>query len=260
VACMTTVDGKYPSSLSLASIRRVTRAVRVLSLPPGETTLDFLLPVAGSIREILVTDWDCEDVRVISQMHSVRYVNLIRTDPKRVVQFDGLQSLARFAGPDCPQYRSVLKAPGLRDLALDKPKPDALLVVQAPLECLALLRASAVTSIPDSPALLGLRTLEVHGAKTLDISGLRQLSHLTDVEFTSVKRITGISALNRCPNLRTVTFENCAEVDDLDAFAELKARKIRLAGSALPVTAQFKKQVSAQNLSRWSFPPMLTER
>ena len=144
--------------------------MQIVRMPQGHSSLDFLEPIVDTVEVLIVADYSCEDARLVGQMINLRELSL-SIDSRFVVDLSGLLRLSLFNGP-WKTMESVAKCRDLDALYLDAPYPSGIEGVESSFTALDLSSARHIGSVPVVPASSELSTLEIQGAKTLDLAPL----------------------------------------------------------------------------------------
>lgn len=73
------------------------------------------------LRELVVTDSECEDARAVERASLLEALDLLMTNPKVAADFSHLTNLKGAAVVCSPHYRSVLENDFLRPMLIDRP-------------------------------------------------------------------------------------------------------------------------------------------
>lgn len=252
----TAIDGADLSALTAAKIRHVTKSVHIISMPPGCNSLDFLEPVGHVLERIVVTDWGCEDARILANFPALADIDLLTTNLTYDVGLESAPALKRFIGQGSRFYRSAWRNPSVRELGIDHASSDMLEAIAHPslLTSLSHLSARNVDRLPaefDS-----LQTFELHGAREFDLASLA--ATISSLRFTSVKSFTNGDHLAQLNKLRSIYFFDSGRVDSHSPWlSNLQIESGEVFGPPFPFRRSELNALDAAQRRRWRVSPGL---
>jgi hypothetical protein len=233
---------------------RLVRAGRlplyILTIPDGGSSLDFLEPIFDVIEELRVQTYDCRDPRAIERMPRLRSLGL-HLDAQFSTDLSGLEHLTLFAGP-FKKFESVARCHHLTELRISSPTPAAFRDFDSPLERLEIYSGSRLAGVPRLARPELLNRLTVYSVGAFDLSNLALCENLSELEFDRCKELTNTAVLLELPALTKLEFENCPQMDDWIALANLHVPNIVVARKN-PFDLEFRETVGSSG--RWTFPP-----
>jgi len=226
------IDGALPNTSEWSTIARENVLVNVLSMPGRADSLAPIVPFAGFISRLAVNSSTCTDLRDLESFPDLTWLlvgGVVRQHPNPAA----LRSLERFGG-DPHLLPGII---GLSSIAWLKIKWHAgiLDAVSESTTDLTLTEAGRLESFAGIDRLKNLRSLTIHGARNLSLSGLRRLEALEVLVLHTAKRTQDISEILHMPRLSAITLDDCPVIDQVEA-GQCFVGKVSVIGRN-PVTA-----------------------
>lgn len=254
------VDGVIPAAV-LRHVRQ-TGLASIGSWDKSLITLDGLLPVAEHLRELIIIYGPC-DLSLLPAFPGL--TNLSVGSSPRKVDLSGLVNLEGLSLTCTPTMRRAVAAaelPSLRALGLSGASADfAAHNYSIRPTSVSFLHARKLERLDSSLGWLGeVEELDIHGSSRFSLASLRGMPALRRLELHAVTRVRDVAEVGQALEQVDVELESCREVDDVQAFLNLQARSIRVAGENLPITRAEAASIPIEDhgpLGRWSLPPIL---
>ncbi|NNH22609.1 hypothetical protein [Pseudokineococcus marinus] len=248
--------GATPRPWYLSALTRATKRAAVLQMPEGHHGLDWLTPIAGRLEELLVFDYECDDLSALQHFTNLRSLTLVgRPHPMSPPLTQTASTLREYAGPWFPALDPVLASPTLRGLTLEQPPADLTARLTAPLQDLRLLSARKLTTVPVLACVDTLASLEIAGGRDLDLAGVTAYTQLTSLFLHGRTPLTSFADLTRSPRLRRLLLEECYAVDDIDALQQLSLDELRIVGRPESLDTHFLRTARGLGVRKFSAPP-----
>ena len=224
------IEGRLPSLRLLQLLVRAGLGVHVLRMPEGERTLAFLAPLGPSLRKLVITDHQCEDMSAVAALSGLEELALTPAPAGAPGTLKGLPRLRKYAGPWSETLGPVLASDSLVDLTLERPPRDLAGRLTAPLQTLRVLSARKLTALPDLACRSTLQMCEIAGGRDLDLAGIERYRQLQHLKIYGRTPVTSSIALTQCVALRRLHLEECYRLDDPSALEALKLDEFLLVG------------------------------
>lgn len=248
--------GAAPRPGYLSALALTTKRVAVLQMPEGHHDLNWLTPIAGRVRELLVLGYECEDLTALQHFSRLRSLTLAkRPHPKSPPLTQMASTLRKYAGPWFPALDPVLASPALRDLMLEQPPRDLTACLTAPLQHLRLLSARKLATVPVLACVDTLTSLEIAGGRDLDLTGVSAYTVLSSLSLYGRTPLTSVAELTRSATLRRLLLEECYSVDDIDALKQLSLAELRIVGRPESLDPYFLSTARELGVGVFSAPP-----
>ena len=244
------IDGSTPASDLRYGFGR-TLAIVVDHMPPGESSLDFLLPVIGRIKTLSVFTGRCTDARALSRATKLQELDLSDTRPKYSVDFSGCP-LKTLRGRPTAHYESAFRASHLATLYLDEPDESTLRLSATTVRTLYLDKVMDPAATPPDLMFPRLKRIDVRNSPDFDATFLKNSPPPIGADFIRVKEIRGLGAMCDGRELGDMYFQNCPEIHDLSKLINLRPRQAVTVGRKTPFTREFFEGVPDDLKGRWA--------
>lgn len=245
-----TFNGHPPTPTDLERIEADGLPVWIQSVPENKDNLDFLLPIAGSLRALTVGYGAyVEDIRAIEAMVALEDLTI---DPSINLPADlaRLQKLRSFRGSS--RRVNLWLCFNLEHLKLWLADATKLTRLQAPLRNLSLNFSSRRRHVlPFGEGIASLQSLSVYGAQAVDLRNIDKYSELRNLEIADCGSVESVATVLRLPMLERLVLDNVPVLDEYDTLPELAGARVIVSGRN-PFDGPFRRSV--EKTGRWSFP------
>ncbi len=221
---------RFPRSWQLRLLAGCIRGVVVHDVGSGVPDLEWLAPLAPTLRRLRLVDF-VEDIGAVATMTSLEDL-AVQYAPSRGGQGLRDHHLRRYEGPWFNGLGPALSSPSLVEVELRQPPRELAKWLTAPLQRLRLLGARKLAAVPGLECRTTLRDLEIAGGRELDLAPLAQYTALEELVIYGRTPLTGMAVLRQCPALRRLELEECYAFDDIAALEDLPLTTLHVIGRA----------------------------